>query len=244
MKLPTSFLILALPLLTTALLTSGYERIFYYYAYLLDVSLSPPVGRPLALAPGCPYVPCTFNNFIGYLNNLPTPPSLTNLDTPPIDTTARPLNSLSLAGLANLERLIPGIDSSIPHTFIRISDIINNLTSSNTLNSQQQVYLNNTRITMSRIQFLRSVQHSDALVAYLKGWAPTLPLITSIQTYDGDGRTGQFPFLNLAETIKQNTDPNIDVLKIVEGFDGIDGSGAGGLATLGALWASVNVTYC
>ena len=133
---------------------------------------------------------------------------------------------------------------------------------------------------MSRIQFLRSVQHSDALVAYLKGWAPTLPLITSIQTYDGDGyvsslpfslslpslagrrtplplllppqnlnanlsrRTGQFPFLNLAETIKQNTDPNIDVLKIVEGSDGIDGSGAGGLEMLGALWASVNVTYC
>jgi len=133
---------------------------------------------------------------------------------------------------------------------------------------------------MSRIQFLRSVQHSDALVAYLKGWAPTLPLITSIQTYDGDGyvsfplplfpfpslprrkedpptplpsqtpnanlsrRTGQFPFLNLAETIKQNTDPNIDVLKIVEGFDGMDGSGAGGLEMLGALWAGVNVTYC
>lgn len=69
-----------------------------------------------------------------------------------------------------------------------------------------------------------------------------------MQTYDGDGNMGQFAFLNLAETIRQN--PSVNVLQQVLGFDtaGAEaGAGASGLglgSDVGALWAGVNNTYC
>ncbi|KAE9373740.1 hypothetical protein N431DRAFT_466012 [Stipitochalara longipes BDJ] len=251
MKLPLLIpLIFLFPLLTTALLTSAYERMFYWYSYLLDSTLSPTSSR--TLAPGCsttPSVPCTFNQFIGYINNLPTPPSLATISTPDVDSTATLLQMENLAGVTNLERLLPGIGSSAPAAFIRISNLLVSFTNSPSFYTPQSLeFLDLSKKAMSRVQFLRSAAHSDTLIFYLKGWNPGLTIITSVQTYDGDGNVGQFAFLNLAATIKQN--PTVNVLQQVTGFDTAGagaGAGTGGLgmgSDIGALWAGVNVTYC
>jgi hypothetical protein len=75
--------LLLFPLLATSLLTSAYECMFYYYAYLLDSTLSPNFRT---LAVGCSpvaSVPCTFNQFIGYVRPLP-------LQNPPTTHNKRP----------------------------------------------------------------------------------------------------------------------------------------------------------
>lgn len=160
MKFPSTLplILLLFPLQTTALLTSAYERMFYWYAYLLDSTLSQPTSR--ILAPGCSTTfsspasaPCTFNQFIGYINNLPTPPHISDLSTPDIDTTALALNTQNLAGIAHLERLILGVGSSTSQAFIRISNLLVSFTNSPSFYTPQSLsFLSNSKKAMSRVQ--------------------------------------------------------------------------------------------
>jgi hypothetical protein len=86
------------------------------------------------------------------------------------------------------------------------------------------------------------------LIFYLKGYNPGLKIVTSVQTYDGDGNVAQFAFLNLAETIRQN--PGVNVMQQVLGLDtagagaGAGSSGLGVGSDVGALWAGINNTFC
>jgi len=64
-------------------LAGAYERMFYYYAYLLDHSLPNP-----KLANGCPNG-CSFDEFIKYIGQLKELPQITNEKYPDIHQTAK-----------------------------------------------------------------------------------------------------------------------------------------------------------
>lgn len=80
----------------------SYERVWYYYAYLADVQLGQGVAPKIAA--GCPKVmstggkPCSFNQFMAYIEGKTEPYSLTTEQMPDVDTAAKLLQSNEITG--------------------------------------------------------------------------------------------------------------------------------------------------
>lgn len=109
----------------------AYERMFFYYAYLIDADLND--GTPKKIAPDCKKNggKCSFNEFIGYINDIKgNPPSITTNPTPPVDATADSLVQGSYTGEYNQDKISPGVGTGsgkIPALFTQVSPISNQL---------------------------------------------------------------------------------------------------------------------
>lgn len=114
MRLSLLFFSIYLVTFTTAYgLYGGYERMFYWYAYQMDVAKN---GEAQKIAKGCKPAPCNFVNFIKFIADPQITKDLPNFqggNSPPVDATARTLNDAKLTGGYNCRKI---------HTSIRNSD--------------------------------------------------------------------------------------------------------------------------
>ncbi len=102
----------------------AYERMYFYYAYTIDAELNGNGGK-LKIAPGCKKGGvCSFDEFVGYINNLDKTPSITKEKHPPVDATADKLVSKQLTGEYNQDKILPGTGTGsgkIPVLFDKVS---------------------------------------------------------------------------------------------------------------------------
>lgn len=86
----------------------GYERIMFYYAYLIDAGDSA-TGKAGKWATGC--IPargqkCTFDEFVKYINEANTMPNIHgSTDAPDLDRTAKALSDGGLTGNYKIQRI-------------------------------------------------------------------------------------------------------------------------------------------
>ncbi|PPQ99593.1 hypothetical protein CVT24_005171 [Panaeolus cyanescens] len=87
----------------------GYERVMFYYAYLMDCQLNG--GTPKTIAVKCGKTPCTFDAFLRYI--MKEPPATIDIFSKPYPAIP-PLQETALAVIDN--DLAGGVDPSHVHT--------------------------------------------------------------------------------------------------------------------------------
>lgn len=114
MKSNIIFVIAALLSFSAAYSTPGaYERMWLYYSYLADVELGG--GTAPMIAAGCPKSmgtggkPCSFNQFVAYIERSSKPYSLTNDKMPDVETMAQELEAKGYTRAYDITRVYPGL---------------------------------------------------------------------------------------------------------------------------------------
>ena len=106
-------------------LYGGYERMFFYYAYLIDAHMAIDSGgkKPLTIARGCRgEMPCTFDQFVDYINDS-TGLSISSDRHPDVDATAKALVDTGLSGVYQPSRILERISRQhpVPSLFKEVS---------------------------------------------------------------------------------------------------------------------------
>ncbi|GMF70214.1 unnamed protein product [Aspergillus oryzae] len=126
-------------------LYGGYERMFYYYGYMIDADVN---GQPKKVAPSCKQTgKCTFNEFIKYINDLSKPVSVTSDELPEVHTTAQKLDTLQLTGAYKISRYIKEVRDRV----------------------KRKESIEFARASIESVCFLRKFARSEALRPYLEG---------------------------------------------------------------------------
>ncbi|GAB7356619.1 hypothetical protein MBLNU459_g7341t1 [Dothideomycetes sp. NU459] len=117
MKIAVVLTIATLLSYVTAYSTPGaYERMWLYYAYLGDCQLiAGKPGKTTHIASGCPKVmgtggsPCSFNQFIAYIERRKEPYSFTDDVKPDVETMAKTLEKAGVTTAYSPVRVLDGV---------------------------------------------------------------------------------------------------------------------------------------
>ncbi|KAI9778946.1 MAG: hypothetical protein M1816_003794 [Peltula sp. TS41687] len=184
----------------------AYERMFFYYAYLIDADLND--GKPQKIARGCRSKrgggQCSFNEFIEYISEIKGgTPSITTSPRPVVDATADLLVQGGYTGAYNQDKISAGVGTgsgTIPKLFDQVSAFIGGNLEGGKLESAKE-NLGAARVAMQRVQFLRSYENSKALKAWLEGRGVTVSTKTKILN---DGKNEQYEFVDVSTTDRKN----------------------------------------
>lgn len=124
-----SALLLTLYLVTGAFgrnLAGGFERVWFWYAYQIDLEVFGQGNN--FIAAGCKgngaHGSCTFNEFIKWINNSDSLPSITEDVSPDVATTAKALNDAGLTGDYDLAQIYKGGVAGVPTLFKKVAEVV------------------------------------------------------------------------------------------------------------------------
>jgi len=129
--------------------------------YLLDGSVNN--GKPANIARGCQA--CSFNQFIQYINNLPSTPSVAIDGFPEIDATAQALDTSGLTDSYDMSRISPKAGDVVSLFAHLTSTFVGAVPLAKT--AEQKYMIKAARLAVQRVYFLGSYVYSDDLGAYL-----------------------------------------------------------------------------
>lgn len=207
-------------------LAGGYERMYYYYAYLLDWQLH--TGNDISkrtIATGCKDggKKCSFNQFITWINKAEKQVDVDKGEFPDVDKTARLLNEKELTGPYEVGRVIENT-ADVGTLLTDVGYFIQNSAGKGSNG------LANARIAIQRVQFLRGQAQLKSLQEDLvKQFGDRINIFTTkSKLYKGAGIGATYTFFNKAATIRNNrpkTDtPNESKSPVEEAIDKILGS--------------------
>lgn len=193
-------------------IAGGYERLFYYYAYLIDVQLN---GSPQKIAVKCRGKSkiCTFNEFCKYITQSNTWKvdgvgsgsvdfSITDAAQPPVDVTAQKLLDNHATGPIKTARVWQGIDddnaAAIQQLFAQISGYI----SGQMGKFDNDVLKNGVRDSIARVVQQRQMASSNALT---KGILSSFPAATIVTTEREVIPSGTMTLIDTDKTRQENS---------------------------------------
>ncbi|KAK2770390.1 hypothetical protein FQN52_006908 [Onygenales sp. PD_12] len=177
----------------------GYERLYYYYAYLLDAKINN--GTPRKIATGCKKGGgiCDFNEFLRFIN-IPAPttnvPGLKDPFKPNIDDTADKL----LAGDFTREYK---------------PDIAEYISGNRDLVSQMAPdEFRNARLAIQRVGFLRAHENSNHCRLGLEKEHVRVIDKTKTPTYKDRNKKSTYQFVDIHRTALNN--PGVDIRGMID----------------------------
>ncbi|OAQ64838.1 heat-labile enterotoxin, A chain [Pochonia chlamydosporia 170] len=185
-----------------AVLAAGYstpgalERVYFYYAYRLDEM----TGRA-KIAPGCgkPGSPCSFDEFVKWIQNDKVATHITDEPFPPIDETAKILSEKGLTGVINIGRVMNGIQNDYTVLLNKVGDVVT---------GKMEANLNIENPTEAQLKELKDVRLKIMDAVKMVGNARVAATVTSFK-----------PFANFKVVLNAKGDA-VDFEKTVEANPG------------------------
>lgn len=175
-------------------LFGGYERMYFWYAYQIDIATNGGKASTIALA--CkgsgPGGTCNFNEFVKYINKINILPPITNSLLPDVDATAAALDAYTdvpnlgkqgLTGIYVVNRVVPGA-KTLPDLLLKVGGLIQ--AQGTALSTADLVKLTSAQTASQRVLALRRADFSRWLVPRLQAAAPGLsPVLETIDAVPG-----------------------------------------------------------
>lgn len=187
---------------------------YFYYAYLIDGSKNG--GTPAKIATGCASTMKlgagrmgNFNQFVGFINNLGRPVSVTNDAMPDIDRTAKALVDQRLTGEYDILKIMDLKERSIPLLFQEVANFVKG-----NLDAASKSQLAGARTAIQRVSFYRKQANLDAMQAMLeKNWPRGINIRKNTAApYSG---AEAVEIMNIQATIKANP-ANMDIQEFID----------------------------
>lgn len=216
-------------------LYGSYERVVFYYAWLIDKELNG--GTATTVATGASGN--TLYSFVNYIaGEYKNVPSFTTAAGADIDTLARQLNTLGINGNYEPVRIISETNR-VDGVFKAVGKFIgSNLDAT----QMDQNLLRSFRAAMQRVQFLRTQARSESVITQLEKAGVTVTTKDKTLTFMSGARQ-TYPFLDIGATTSNN--PGKDVQGLLQGYDAIGGTEYKHLNNIKLItWARCTVGGC
>ncbi|KAK2800703.1 hypothetical protein FQN50_008013 [Emmonsiellopsis sp. PD_5] len=167
----------------------GYDRLYFYYAYLLDAKLNG--GTPRKVATGCKKGGgiCDFNEFLKFIND-----KSSTADVP---------------GLK--DKFNPGIDDTVGNKIAEILERIGEFIGGNRAAAKEKApaEFTNARLAIQRVSFLRAEAYSTNLREKLQDLGANVIDRTKTLTFKDRTKRKTHDFVDIKRTVEQNPGLNL-----------------------------------
>ncbi|KAK2752384.1 hypothetical protein FQN55_007424 [Onygenales sp. PD_40] len=195
----------------------GYERLYYYYAYLLDAKINNETPRQIAT--GCKKGGgiCDFNEFLRFIN-IPAPttnvPGLKDPFKPNIDDTADKLLAGDFTREYKFDVILSGLskDDKIPQLFRRIAEYISG--NRDLVSQMAPDEFRNARLAIQRVGFLRAHENSNHCRLGLEKEHVRVIDKTKTPTYKDRNKKSTYQFVDIHRTALNN--PGVDIRGMID----------------------------
>jgi hypothetical protein len=203
-------------LLSAGGLAGAYERVYFYYAYLIDIETNG--GTPSTIATGCRGASggtCNFNEFMAHIDKYPqsVPSNILSDRLPSLDVAAHGLFVDRVTGDYNTAAILEGEDRAqrvITGVAKFLQPILPAIDPQNTDQKQMKAAVQR---APDRIRFFRQQARTDPIREALAEVDPHADVVTIEKTIMTDGTP--YEFVDEDATAKAN--PTIDVKGIIKG---------------------------
>lgn len=187
----------------------AYERMYYYYAYLIDADIN---GQPSKVAKGCnKNRKCTFDEFLKFINLVTPTTSITTAERPDVHKTATALVDAGYTGAYDGRKLWTGVEKNGVAALFTQSSIW--LEAMHGAGKVKPELLGPLRDSMQLVSFYRNYEGSESMKATLRLKFPGIDIreIERAAVMDGGKEFDKQKFIDPLPTIKAN--PGIPDLK-------------------------------
>ncbi|KZF19539.1 hypothetical protein L228DRAFT_285942 [Xylona heveae TC161] len=237
-------------------LAGGYERMYFYYAYLLDATANTTPQKISSLC-GKRFGTdiCSFHQFLKYIN-IPFPTDqelalagISNAEEPDIETTANALGAVKrLSGTVNPGRVLEGDWNCYADVFPQVGSVIEGCTTKILLLDDEDerrgiglTLLRKCQVSINAAQAARQTASSNTLIneelRSIIGVDGEIIYKSNVVTLD-TGRSVDFPFIDLEATamLEANNDKTKAIKAALKSFKASDKSnGDGHLKAIDAM---------